>query len=157
MMHLIDLLDSDRVRCGVRADSKKRALELASEQLAREQNDVGQHHIMEGLCAREKLGSTALGHGVAIPHTRLRELQQPVAVLMRLSDSVDFDAADGEPVDLMFVLLVPEAASEEHLQLLAQVADLFGSPQRRRKVRQAPDARAVYDLLSAWQMETHEA
>lgn len=156
-MHLIDLLNSDRVRCDVRAESKKRALELASEQLAREQSEVGQHQIMEGLCAREKLGSTALGHGVAIPHTRLPELKQPVGVLLRLADRVDFGAADREPVDLLFALLVPENASEEHLQLLAQVADLFGSQQRRERVRGAANAKAICELIADWQTESHHA
>lgn len=156
-MQLIDLLNADRVRCDVRADSKKRALELASEQLAREQEEVGQHQIMEGLCAREKLGSTALGHGVAIPHTRLANLRRPVGVLMRLADTVDFDATDGEPVDLVFALVVPEAGAEEHLQLLAQVADLFGSRERRDRVRRAADARAICDLIARWQTEVQGA
>lgn len=156
-MHLIDLLNTDRVHCDVRAGSKKRALELASEQLARQQDDVGQHEIMEGLCAREKLGSTALGHGVAIPHTRLAGLSQPVGVLMRLTDSVDFDAADREPVDLLFALVVPESASEEHLQLLAQIADLFSNRDRRESVRKAGNAKSVYKLIANWQTEPHDA
>lgn len=153
-MQLIDLLSSDHVQCGVRAGSKKRVLELASEQLAGQQQDATQHEIMEGLCAREKLGSTALGHGVAIPHTRLASLKRPVGVLMRLADSVDFEASDREPVDLLFALIVPESASEEHLQLLAQVADLFGDAERRDQVRDAEDSKAIYDLISSWQTES---
>lgn len=156
-MHLIDVLNSDRVASGIHAVSKKRALEMASEHLAREQPETDQRAILEGLCAREKLGSTALGHGVAIPHARMDGLQQPVGVLMRLADAVEFDAADHEPVDLMFALIVPEAASEEHLQLLSQVAELFGDAHRRQAVRHAPDARAIYDLVTHWQTEPQDS
>lgn len=156
-MQLIDLIHPESVACGVHAGSKKKALEVISEQLAREQDQAGSRQILEGLCAREKLGSTGLGHGVAIPHARLEALERPVGVFVRLSEPVDFDAADREPVDLLFALVVPEAATEEHLQLLSQIAELFGDQARRERVRGADDAKALYELLTHWQVEPHGA
>lgn len=156
-MHLIDLLTPGSVSCDVRAGSKKRALEMVSEQLAREQEQAGPRQILEGLCAREKLGSTGLGHGVAIPHARLEALDRPVGVFMRLAEPVDFDAADRELVDLLFALVVPEAATEEHLQLLSQIAELFGDADRRERVRRAEDGKAVYELITHWHEEPHGA
>lgn len=154
-MQLIDLLTPENVACNVHAGSKKRALEVASEELDREQEQAGSRQIMEGLCAREKLGSTGLGHGVAIPHARIEGLDQPSGVMIRLAEPVDFDAADREPVDLIFALVVPEAATEEHLQLLSQIAELFGDEQRRDSVRRADDAKAMYDVIARWHAEPH--
>lgn len=156
-MQLIDLLTPENVACNVHAGSKKRALEVASEELDREQEQAGSRQIMEGLCAREKLGSTGLGHGVAIPHARIEGLDQPSGVMIRLAEPVDFDAADREPVDLIFALVVPEAATEEHLQLLSQIAELFGDEQRRDSVRRADDAKAMYDVIARWHAEPHGA
>jgi PTS system nitrogen regulatory IIA component len=156
-MQLIDLLTPENVACNVHAGSKKRALEVASEELEREQEQAGSRQIMEGLCAREKLGSTGLGHGVAIPHARIEGLDQPSGVMIRLAEPVDFDAADREPVDLIFALVVPEAATEEHLQLLSQIAELFGDEQRRDSVRRADDAKAMYDVIARWHAEPHGA
>lgn len=156
-MQLIDLLTPENVACNVHAGSKKRALEVASEELDREQEQAGSRQIMEGLCAREKLGSTGLGHGVAIPHARIEGLDQPSGVMIRLAEPVDFDAADREPVDLIFALVVPEAATEEHLQLLSQIAELFGDEQRRDSVRRANDAKAMYDVIARWHAEPHGA
>lgn len=156
-MQLIDLLTPENVACNVHAGSKKRALEVASEELGREQEQAGSRQIMEGLCAREKLGSTGLGHGVAIPHARIEGLDQPSGVMIRLLEPVDFDAADREPVDLIFALVVPEAATEEHLQLLSQIAELFGDEQRRDSVRRADDAKAMYDVIARWHAEPHGA
>lgn len=156
-MQLIDLLTPESVACDVHAGSKKRALEVASEQLAREQNAAGSRQILEGLCAREKLGSTGLGHGVAIPHARLESIDRPAGVFIRLAEPVEFDAADREPVDLLFALVVPEAATEEHLQLLSQIAELFGDQSRRDHARHAEDGKAVYDLITHWHAEPHGA
>lgn len=156
-MQLIDLLTPENVACNVHAGSKKRALEVASEELDREQEQAGSRQIMEGLCAREKLGSTGLGHGVAIPHARIEGLDQPSGVMIRLAEPVDFDAADREPVDLIFALVVPEAATEEHLQLLSQIAELFGDEQRRDSVRRADDAKEMYDVIARWHAEPHGA
>lgn len=154
-MQLIDLITPDNVSSNVHAGSKKRALEVVSEELAREQDQAGVRQILEGLCAREKLGSTGLGHGVAIPHARMEGLRQPAGVMIRLAEPVDFDAADREPVDLIFALVVPEAATDEHLQLLSQIAELFGDENRRESVRHAGDSKAMYDLVAQWHAEPH--
>lgn len=154
-MQLIDLINPESVACDIHAASKKKALEVVSERLARKQDQAGSRQILEGLCAREKLGSTGLGHGVAIPHARLESLDRPIGVFVRLADAVDFDAADREPVDLLFALVVPEAATEEHLQLLSQIAELFGDEGRRKRVRNAEDDKALYDLLTHWHTEPH--
>lgn len=156
-MQLIDLLTPDNMASHVQAGSKKRALEIVSEELAREQTQAGSRQILEGLCAREKLGSTGLGHGVAIPHARMEGLDQPAGVMIRLPDPVDFDAADREPVDLIFALVVPEAATEEHLQLLSQVAELFGDAERRESLRRARDGKEMHDLVAQWHAEPDRA
>lgn len=156
-MQLIDLLTPDNVASGVNAGSKKRALEIASKELSREQDEAGSRQILEELCAREKLGSTGLGHGVAIPHARLEGLDHPAGVMIRLAEPVDFDATDREPVDLIFALVVPEAATEEHLQLLGQAAELFGDEHRREGMRQADSGKAMYELIAQWHTEPHGA
>ena len=100
--------------------------------------------------SREKLGSTGLGRGVAIPHGRIAALEQPVCAFIRLEDAVEFDATDGQPVDLAFALLVPEESTEEHLQLLSQLAEMFSDEEFRAQLRATKDSQAIYNLLSTW-------
>ena len=144
-MQIIDLLTQERVHLGIRARSRKRLLEMASEILAGD--DVDSRAIYTSLCARERIGSTGLGHGVAIPHGRLEQADDARGAVLILSDSIDFDSPDNTPVDLVFALIVPENHYEEHLQLLAQLADLFSSERRRRDLRQADSSGSVMALL----------
>ena len=122
-MNIANLLSPERVSICTDIGSKKRLLELISEELARNSDEFTQREIFESLCARERLGSTGLGRGVAIPHGRIKGSQHVEASFIRLKKPLPYDAADGEPVDLLFCLAVPEDCGEDHLKLLAQVAE----------------------------------
>jgi PTS system nitrogen regulatory IIA component len=148
-MQIIDILDPARIVTGAQATSKKRALEMASEMLAASSEELGQAEVFSALLGREKLGSTGLGHGVALPHGRLGTCGQPVGALLVLAEPIDFDAVDGQPVDLLFAMLVPEESTEEHLALLAQLAELFGDPGNCERIR-GSDPKALFELLTDW-------
>ncbi len=106
--------------------------------------------VFNNLTERERLGSTALGSGVAIPHGRIKGLKQASGALFRLSPALEFDAPDNRPVSLCFVLLAPADANEAHLQILGELAQLFGDPSMRERMNHAADAAALYSLLNAW-------
>jgi len=147
-MLISDLLSAERIRCDVQSSSKKRLLELISEELARNSDEFSKREIFESLCARERLGSTGLGKGVAIPHGRVKGSSHVQASFIRLRKPLPFDAADGEPVDLLFCLAVPEDCGEDHLKLLAQVAELFSDPELLRELREADSPGRLLQLLS---------
>lgn len=150
-MHLIDLLSPSRVRIERAVTSKKRLLENLAALLSDGLGAELERAIFDSLCARERMGSTALGHGVAIPHGRCAQLKTPIGTFVRLSEPVDFGAADGQPVDLVFALAVPQHFTHQHLVLLAELADMFAREQVRDELRTTPDATALYRLLSDWQ------
>ncbi len=147
-MLISDLLSPERIRCDVQSSSKKRLLELISEELARNTDEFSKREIFESLIARERLGSTGLGKGVAIPHGRVKGSQHVQAAFIRLKKPLPFDAMDGEPVDLLFCLAVPEDCGEDHLKLLAQVAELFGDPELLQELREAPTPAELLQLLT---------
>lgn len=147
-MLVSDLLSPERVLPSVRATSKKRLLEMISQALVQHDASLNPREVFESLCARERLGSTGLGHGVAIPHGRVNSSSVPQAIFVRLSKPLAFDAVDGEPVDLLFALAVPENCTSEHLQLLAQIADRFSDPALLARLRDAADANELVQLLS---------
>ena len=134
-MKLSDILSPDCVRLDLDATSKKRVLESASELLAGTDENLSPRAVFDCLIAREKLGSTGLGHGVAIPHGRLAGLDKTIGVFIKVPKGVDFDAPDSEPVDLVFALLVPEESTEEHLQVLSNLASYFNSEGSRKALR----------------------
>ncbi len=136
-----------RVDCDCKAGSKKRVLERVGELLATAAPNLSSEEIFEQLLERERLGSTGLGHGVALPHARLKGIKQACGVLVRLASGVDYDAIDGQPVDLLFGLLVPHDATQEHLQLLAKLASLFSQVSFRDQLRKAQDCDAVMALI----------
>ncbi len=107
--------------------------------------------VAASLAAREKLGSTGLGQGIAIPHGRIHGLRDAVGAFARLRKPVPFDAPDGKPVDQVFVLLVPEQATDQHLQLLSELAQMFSERNFRHRLMQAPDAAALADVFRDWQ------
>lgn len=150
-MHIAELLTVERVSCCAQAASKKRALEQLATLIAQAVPALGAGEIFDSLIARERLGSTGLGHGVAIPHGRPKGNTQAAGALLKLTDGVDFDAVDGQPVDLLFALLVPEQSTDEHLQLLAQLAEMFSDHDFVQRLRACPDAPALYDLIRRWQ------
>ena len=148
-MLISDLLNPESIRFDVHSSSKKRLLEIISEQLARNNDNLSSREIFESLCARERLGSTGLGKGVAIPHGRVKGNRSIQASFIRLKKPLPFDSIDGEPVDLLFAMTVPENCSEEHLKLLAQVAELFSDPQLLKALREAGDTTTLLELLSS--------
>ena len=109
--------------------------------------------VVECLTAREKLGSTGLGKEIAIPHARLKGLDHPVAALVRLRNPIEFDAPDGSPVMICFVLIVPDHATEEHLQILSNAAEILANPQFREQLELALDADEVFKLIQRWEPE----
>jgi PTS system nitrogen regulatory IIA component len=116
------ILSPELTLCGVPGSSKKRILELIAEQVSEHCPELEQTQIFNNLVARERLGSTGIGQGIAIPHCRLDGCQGVVGALLTLEDAVSFDAIDNQPVDLLFVLIVPKEATSEHLELLSQLA-----------------------------------
>ncbi|ALP51709.1 PTS sugar transporter subunit IIA [Candidatus Tenderia electrophaga] len=150
-MNISDLLSADRIVCGLALGSKKRALEALSQLLSQATEvSLSDTQIVDGLLARERLGSTGLGHGVAIPHGRFKDVDQAVGAFVRLEEGVDFDAIDGDPVDLMFALIVPEESTEEHLQLLASLAEMFSDATIREGLRRCGSAQDIEKVVSHW-------
>jgi len=154
-MHLTDIISPDRVVSNVQATSKKRAFETISEVIASNAEvSMGANDIFDSLIARERLGTTAIGHGIAIPHGRIKESSKTIGAFLQLSEGIDCDALDNEAVNLIFAVLVPENTNEEHLQLLARLAKMFKNTELREKLLAAPDNTTLYDLLVQWD-QTH--
>jgi len=148
-MNIAELVTKDHIVLDVDAASKKKALEYISDILSREQQDVTAGEIFDCLIGRERLGSTGVGRGIAIPHCRLKGNQNTLAVLVRLQQGIDYDSIDSKPVDLIFAMVVPEDASEEHLKTLARLAKMFSDAELVEKLRQADNATAIHDILAA--------
>lgn len=128
--------------------SKKKVLQTIAERLSQTLSGFSDIAIFDQLIARERLGSTGIGSGVAVPHCRLEGLHEPAAVLVRLPDPVDFDAIDRQPVDLIFTLVVPAEATDEHLQLLAGIVERVHDPDELKKLHQCPDAASLYQRFT---------
>ncbi|GAB2796208.1 PTS IIA-like nitrogen regulatory protein PtsN [Halomonas shantousis] len=146
-MRLENILPPERTLFGVTGGSKKRVLEFFSTFIAQNTPSLDSQEVFSRLIGRERLGSTGIGNGVAIPHARNPHCKTPIAGFLRLQTPIDFDAIDGEPVDLIFVLLVPEEADDTHLALLAQVAGVMNDATTRTKLRQAGSQRELHDIL----------
>ena len=147
MIRLETILTPARSLVNVPGGSKKRVLEQIANLVARDLTDLDAQDIFENLIAREKLGSTGFGNGIAIPHCRLPGCQAPISAVLHLDAAVDFDAIDGAPVDLLFVLLVPEAATDEHLELLRQIASMLDRAAVRERLRQAQSNEGLYQVV----------
>lgn len=145
-----DCLSSRRILVGLNATSKKRLLEKMAGILLRGSDNVNRETVFQILTERERLGSTGIGHSVALPHGRVNGLDKPLGAFATLARPLDFDAVDGEPVSLVFGLLVPAEANEQHLQLLACIANMFSSPALRRDVVAAQSPAEIYRLLIHW-------
>lgn len=142
------LLSLETTRAKVEASSRKRALEHGCEILAGS-NALDARQVLDALLARERLGSTALGDGVAIPHCRLLDCKAPVGVLLTLAKPVDYNAPDDGEVDLLFILVVPESASDEHLQILSQLAAILIEADNRNALRAARDHLTLFETMRA--------
>ena len=147
MIRLENILTPGRSLVSVPGGSKKRVLEQIASLVATELAELDEQDIFESLIAREKLGSTGFGNGIAIPHCRLPGCHAPLSAVLRLDSAVDFDAIDGAPVDLLLVLLVPEAAPDEHLELLRQIASMLDRSEVRARLRQAQSSEALYQVV----------
>ena len=148
-MEISQLLSAERVVCDIAVSSKKRALEAVSNLLAEACGaELSEIDIFDGLIAREKLGSTGLGHGVAIPHGRFKDIDGVVAVFIKFEQGIDFDAIDGASVDLVFALMVPQESTEEHLQLLASLAEFFSDASVRQRLRQSSSSAEILEIFS---------
>ena len=150
-MNITDILSTERVVCRNDVGSKKRLLEQLSELLAGSSPKLSQNEIFDALLNREKLGSTGLGKGVAIPHGRMDALEHPVCAFFKLDSAVDFDAADGQPVDLIFTLLVPEDSTEEHLQVLSTIAEIFSNAGICKALRACESGDCLLEQLYQWE------
>ena len=144
------LLPAANVVLDLQASSKKRMFEQVG-LLFENHQGIARSLVFDSLFARERLGSTGLGQGVAIPHGRIKGLREPVAAFLRLKVAVPFDAPDGRPVNLIFVLLVPEQATEQHLEILSELAQMFSDRDLRQSLATAADAAALHQLITAWQ------
>ena len=143
------LLAPSRIECGAAQSSRKRVLERLGELLDVEADEAAAS-AYECLLSRERLGSTGIGYGVAIPHGRSTSLTEARAALLTLSEGVDYDAIDGQPVDVFYALLVPADAAEAHLETLATLAQMFSDDRFTKALREAPDATAAERLFMEW-------
>ena len=130
--------------------SKKRVFEQVG-LLFENNHQIARSQVFDSLFAREKLGSTGLGQGVAIPHGRIKGLKEALGALVRMKQPVPFDAPDGQPVGLIFVLLVPDRATDVHLQILSELAQMFSDKAFRERLLAAPSAPELHQLITQWQ------
>ena len=150
MNRLASILSSEQVLAKVDATSKKRAFEEAG-LLFENLHGLSRALVTDSLFSRERLGSTGLGHGVAIPHGRIKGLRSPMAAVFQLSTPIGFDAPDDKPVSLLIFLLVPEAATQKHLEILSEIAELLSDATLREKLVTAADSNQLHDLIVGWQ------
>ncbi len=149
-MNLISpLIRPENVVVDLDAASKKRLFELTGE-LFQSNYGISASEVFDSLFSREKLGSTALGYGIAIPHGRIKGLKDTACACIRLKAPIDFDAPDNLPVDLVFVLLAPATATDLHLQILGELAQMLSDASFRERLRQAPDAATLRALIESW-------
>jgi PTS system nitrogen regulatory IIA component len=149
MNQLAPLLNSDTILLDQHFTSKKQLFEHASERFS-SQNRLKAADVFNSLFERERLGSTALGYGIAIPHGRLKGLPRASGALYRLATPIEFDAPDQQPVNLCFFLLVPKDATDQHLQILGELAQLFGDEQMRTRMLAAPGTADLHRLIVEW-------
>jgi len=150
MNRLSAILPAEQVLVALDATSKKRAFEEAG-LLFEALHGLNRALITDSLFARERLGSTGLGHGVAIPHGRIKGLKQPLAAVFQLATPIGFDAPDEQPVRLMFFLLVPEAATQKHLEILSDIAELLSDATLREQMKASTAAADLHRLIHSWQ------
>ncbi|MGD8429983.1 MAG: PTS IIA-like nitrogen regulatory protein PtsN [Ectothiorhodospiraceae bacterium] len=146
-MKIANLLTPERMRSGAKVNSKKRSLELLSELVTGDAADPMTRTVFESLIGRERLGSTGLGRGVALPHARVSGIDEPVGAMVQLEAPIDFDAIDKQPVDLLFALVVPENSTDAHLRILANLAEMFRETEFCDRLRQSGSPESMYELL----------
>ncbi len=148
-MQIKTMISPGRTLCGIEGGSKKRALELLANTIAEDVPSIDADDLFRRLIARERLGSTGIGHGIAIPHCRVENCSGTVGALITLAEPVDFDSIDSQPVDILFAMLVPEDAHDEHLQNLAALAGALNNADYRQRLRDAKSDEALYQAAIA--------
>jgi PTS system nitrogen regulatory IIA component len=152
-MNLItQLLPESNIIIDLDVTSKKRVFEQVG-LLFENKLHIARSQVFDSLFAREKLGSTGLGQGVAIPHGRIKGLREAAAALVRMKEAIPFDAPDGQPVNIACVLLVPEKATDQHLMILSELAQMFSNKNFREKLLHSQDVKEIHQLISQWTPE----
>ena len=150
-MMLTELLAASRITANTSISSKKKALEHLAGLLAEDSDALDAIEVFDALAAREKLGSTGFGDGIAIPHARVPHCMSPRCALVTLAPAIDFDAIDRQHVDILWALIVPEQATDEHLAILAAVAELLGNDANRQAIRAARTGEQLLELVAQTQ------
>ena len=147
-MEISDILTRERILCNVDLSSKKAALETLAGLIADAGDGVTRQEVFNSLLSRERLGGTGLGNGIALPHGRLKNSLATTAAFIKLKQGVDYDSSDRRPVDLIFALLVPEQSTEEHLRVLARLAEMFDKPDFLARLRMQNSSETIFELLT---------
>ena len=147
-MEIRQLLSPDCTQCAVQGTSKKRILEVISQIAAEHIPDIDQANILSSLMCREKLGSTGIGNGIAIPHGRLPGLEAPMGIFITCKPAIQFDAIDDKPVDIFFSILVPEEQCDGHLQTLATIAGKLNDKQTVKTIRAATGSQQLFEAIA---------
>lgn len=150
MTHFSQILPPENVVLDLDVSSKKRAFEQAG--LLFENNcSIARSTVSDNLFARERLGSTGLGHGVAVPHGRIKGLKAPLAAFVRLAEPIAFESPDGQPVNLLVFLLIPDHVTQQHLEILSEIAEMFSDEAFRNVLATASDAASIHARIITWQ------
>lgn len=150
MTNIAKILPPANVLLDLEVSSKKRAFEQAG--LLFENNcSIARSTVSDNLFARERLGSTGLGHGVAVPHGRIKGLKAPIAAFVRLAEPIPFESPDGQPVSLLIFLLMPDNVTQQHLEILSEIAEMLSNESFRESLSTEMNAAAVYEKIIAWQ------
>jgi PTS system nitrogen regulatory IIA component len=156
MTNLAKILLPANVVLGLEVSSKKRAFEQAG--LIFENNcGIARSVVSENLFARERLGSTGLGHGVAVPHGRIKDLKTPLAAFVRLAEPIPFESPDGHPVNLLIFLLMPANVTQQHLETLSEIAEMFSDDAFRNTLANDPDPASVFNKIISWRPSVSNA
>ena len=147
-MDIQAIVSLDRTECAVQCNSKKRILEIIADIAAMQNENIDQATVLNSLMARERMGSTGIGNGIALPHGRLPGLEKVIAIVVTSTPAIDFDALDEKPVDIFFALLVPEEQTEGHLQTLATVAGKLSDKETIKAIRRATTSDDILSALS---------
>jgi len=147
-MTISELISANNILCNTDCHSKKRALETAATQLGKHFESLDENQLFTALIARERLGSTGLGNGIAIPHCHIEGIDRAVALLATLEKPIDFDAIDGKPVDVMFVLVVPDGEEQQHLDTLAAIVECFSNSELLNQLRGANSTEELEKLMA---------
>ena len=147
-MDIQAIVSLDRTECAVQCNSKKRILEIIADIAAKQNENIDQATVLNSLMARERMGSTGIGNGIALPHGRLPDLEKVIAIVVTSTPAIDFDALDEKPVDIFFALLVPEEQTEGHLQTLATVAGKLSDKETIKAIRRATTSDDILSALS---------